>query len=50
MVNCEVYLLIGTNIDILNSQLSLKVGETVTFSSKEVGILIIKPYVDNPFV
>ena len=50
VVNSDVYLLVGSAVDNVYSQQRMTTGTSVTISSKEVGILIVKGTFDAPFV
>lgn len=50
IANSDVFLLTGTSFDSVYTQVRVTQGQTVTFSSKEGGILIVKSIFENPFV
>ena len=50
IANSDVFLLTGTSFDSVYTQVRVTQGQTVTFSSKEGGILIVKSILENPFV
>jgi hypothetical protein len=50
IVNSDVYILIGRSIDSIESQQKITTGESISFDSDKIGILVIKSTYDPPFV